>query len=253
MDAKEEREGRWLAYHLGELGGAEGEKVAAELRDSPQKAEAYRRLIAGLTAWAEEPVPYSPLRIEDLALEPVRRDSSDRTGAWLGALRRLLPSPSMGWGLAVAAAALFVLYQAEFTLHIGDSTLNWGAGSAWGDHEQMQSEIALLGAELTQLRRVSQVNEARVREAALQGSLRDLYLEGEIRDTGTRLLNLQRVESRVRYNDFQDFLYMTGFEDVGARRWTSSSTGPLGSEPIFTSDPPKSANDPALTGSREER
>ena len=48
MNPHEERDQRWIAYHLGDLSEGARAKVEAELREDPEKAIQFKALIEGI-------------------------------------------------------------------------------------------------------------------------------------------------------------------------------------------------------------
>lgn len=206
MNPLEERDQRWIAYHLGDLSEDEKAKVEAELREDPEKAIQFKELIEGIERWAAEPVPYTPLEISDLRLDRTQPFGSGEAESWSGASRR---GPAMAWTWTLAAAALlvFALSMTEFTISFGQTELTWGRPAADPAVGEVSAQLAGIASELGELAQETLVSRDQIRQLAEWNA----EIEHDFLLTTTELMRIQADESQMRYQDDQNLLTLAGF------------------------------------------
>jgi hypothetical protein len=224
MSHQNPREERWIAYHLGELSPAERREVEAELKASPHAAADYERLIQGIARWATEPVPYTPLRIENLGIEELKAGAK-ASGRVIEGWRRLIRPKSWVWGFAAAAACLLIFMQAEFSFRLGKVNLEWGAPAADPETAQLRDQVDRLTAQLAGMSESIQTQDKLIRDVAYTSSLQDALLESQLDSATSQLVRFVQSESQTRYQDFQNFLQLAGLNSTTPEWMTEASLG----------------------------
>lgn len=234
MNQENDREKRWLAYHLGESAPGEREKIEQEFKTSPKEAEDFKRFILELTAWAKEEVPHTPLLLEDLGIDPsYEKGKTPRIG--------FFPAKWF-WGFAAAALILFALSQTSFSIRMGDFVISWGRDADGNQVSQLSKNLSLLSEDVRLLRQNAIENQTRIQNVALRNTL----LERNIQTAFTQLVYNQQLETRARYNDLQKLLRISDESLVNPE----VTLDPYGGEKEFEGQPflNKSSNhsDPSL-------
>lgn len=228
MNAKDKREERWIAYHLGELNHEQRREVETEFKESPAAAAEYENLVRGIGRWADEPVPYTPLKIESLGLENIQPEKTSPFRRRLERLRQWIPSAPWSLGFAAAALAAFVLYQSEFSFKIGRIDLRWGKSGPPEEVAALQQKIEFLTAQYGDLSTAVDANKTKIRETVLQGTLQGAYLEDQINDATVQLVRLQQAESQTRYHDVQNLMYLAGLDNTRTPEWMRDASSGIG-------------------------
>jgi hypothetical protein len=208
MNPKEEREQRWFAYFLGEVSREEMESIEEELRASPKEAEEYEEFIQSLSQWAKEPVPYQPIHMKGLGIEPIRfKDRrKDRSSP---AKQRLFPTAGKWfWGLAAAALLIFAFSQLSFSINFGNTTIKWGRAPDTEQIKQITRELSLVNDQLKKVSEASAENKGYIQTVAMK----NLMLENDLQNAVNQLVYYQQIETRTRYNDVQKLLHLRPVE-----------------------------------------
>jgi len=211
MTENNDREARWLAYHLGDLEEMERARVAEELLHSPQEASDVERFVQSVSGWAKRPVSETLLRIENLHLET--ENIGRGPAPFRERLRNLVPRNGWAWGMAAAALLVFALSQVRFSVSIGDSTFVWGGQPSDVQLDRIPGEIQALAGRIQSL----EETDADIGEQVQSVALNHLALKEEVRSTGSLIVENQRRETLTRYHDFQRLLDLTGLGSTYAQ------------------------------------
>lgn len=218
---KEQQDERWIAYYLGDLSAAEKREVKAELEASPDKAADYEKLVKGIARWAEEPVPYTPLRMESLGLGEPSPNHPPR-GRFNALNRWFRPGPWV-WGLATAALLALIFTQAEFTFRLGRVDIRWGTNPEATEAAQLREEVSRLSSQLAAITTAVDSNERQIESVAYASSLQDAYLENQLTSATSQLVRYMQTETQTRYQDFQNLMQLAGIENTRTPEWVSEA------------------------------
>ena len=209
------RDRRWIAHYLGEDDPKDRVRTEAELRASQETASQYRRLIEGVEAWAHEPVPYTPLKMEEGDLEGARLGGKSNEGSLRSRIIRFFAPARWTWGLAAAALLVFAVMQLDFTLKLGRAELAWGESAGSAAIGPLGRNVVLLQEKIQDLELASEVNRAQIREIAFH----NLVLQETLRASTAELAFYQQTETRRRYHDIENLMRMARYEYPIGLEW----------------------------------
>lgn len=173
MTTPKDDEQRWFAHFLGDE-----EDASAETKS---EAEAARRTVEELRAWATAPVPY--LSVDPAFVAHPGRPARLRT-AW-------------PWAMA-AALIVIALGQVNFSFQVGDAVI------AWGGTAPVPSRDAATGLadRLADLERA----QAETLELLDAMAVKTMIIERELRNAAIALAHNQRVEAQTRLRDMEQLV-----------------------------------------------
>ncbi len=234
MKQDRERDQRWMAYLMGDVNPRERAMIEAEMRENPEAAEMCRRVVAGVEKWAGEAVPSEPLDFEALYAQVEEEEKLDRAKMlelvsapqWCGppmSLPRRAGSNPWVWVAGVAASALlvFALAQVQFTVRLGDTTLQWGKGANTTDLAALKTQLDSVASEARESRLAAQSASTQIQTVSQRNSL----MQEEFRQAAAGLAWMQRAESQQRYRDVETLMRLTGVYP-SASEWTAASGEP---------------------------
>ncbi|MBN1545509.1 MAG: hypothetical protein JW902_02500 [Syntrophaceae bacterium] len=206
MSEKDDRTRRWMAYFLDEVPPEQRPQIEAELRAAPEEAAEVLDFMEQIADWAKEPVPYTPLDLND-----------PQFNAEFGRKSRRFVPLTFAWPLRWVAVAivLLALTQLNFSITVGDKTLRWGSPLTRSDVSRLNAKIACLETELQQV----QQDTAQTQTDCQTVALKNLMLEKEFRLTTAQLARNQQIETVTRYRDTQNLIRLAGYDNPAGVTW----------------------------------
>ncbi|MEK7793911.1 MAG: hypothetical protein AAB353_05245 [Candidatus Hydrogenedentota bacterium] len=187
MKLSYEQQDRWFAYLLGEVPESERGAIEAEMAEHPEEAEELRRVVDAASGWAKAPVSAAE---SDVVLYRAKSSA-----------RRPRPWYALPIGIAAAAAFVFAVSQANFTVSFGDSKLSWGA-SAPVETAPVESSPALVAL---------QERNANLGEIVEALAMQTALLQENFDSATNELAYTQYVDRQTRYQEMQQLLQLAGY------------------------------------------
>jgi anti-sigma factor RsiW len=187
MRPTNEQQDRWIAYLVGEIPEGDRAAIEAELAAHPEAAAELRRVVDAASGWAKAPVSAGE---SDVVL--YRANASTR---------RPRPWYALPIGLAAAAALMFAVSQANFTVSFGDTKLSWGAS---GPVVSAPIESSPAFAAL-------QERDANLGEIVEALAVQTALLQENFDSATNELAYTQYVDRQTRYQEMQQLLQLAGY------------------------------------------
>jgi len=203
METDKNREERWYAYLLGDLGDTEARDVEAEMASYPKEAAEVRRAFKDTNSWAKEGVGYVPF---DASVIPSHEEEVAET---VGHRKTLWLRPA---SLVAAAVLLLALTQVQFTISNGDTSFTWGSDDATETpvtaNDKLMPRLDSLEQAITSFENAIQALDER-----------DSLLVEQFERNALDLARTQRLESQARLRDMDEIIKWTGYPEAKEDEW----------------------------------
>lgn len=199
MNDKEVLRKRWWAFLLGEAPPEDCNAIQAEIEQDPEEAALLRQVIGETTAWAKEPVPYTPLHLAFLDAEEGR---DNRKSA------RPTRFPWRKWAMAATAAAVLAIVasQVRFSATVGTVTLQWRQEPVENKSLPDSTELLSLAARIRNLERISEMTAAQIQLLAAENT----EIRRQFGAATVRLAYSQRADTEALSREIQGLLCQAG-------------------------------------------